>query len=83
MAASSTTSTHSARVNTGKTANLTPEMALEILQATIHKCLEAGIDVKITTFYGTVAGNSIAIILDGVDLVDGKLLPAIASNEES
>lgn len=80
MAANSASSAESGKSNTSKTGNLTPEMALEILATAIIKCREAGIDARMAPFFGNNAGNSVAIILAGVDLVDGRLLPVTASN---
>lgn len=56
-------------------------MALEILQQAVLNCQHSGIDARVSQLYGTNAGNSVIIVLANVDLVDGSLLPAIASND--
>ena len=60
------------RTSTRKTAKLTPEQSLEILQQSVINCQHSGIDAKCTTFYqhGT---KSVIIVLANTELVAGNI----------
>jgi hypothetical protein len=75
MAEDLTSSAQSEKTNTGKTKNLTPDQALEILQQAALNCQHAGIDVKITTLYKDGV-KSVVIILGSVAINVGKLVLA-------
>lgn len=72
MAENSKSSAPKGKRSTSKTKSLTPDQALEILQAAINKCEECGIDVKVSPFFGQ-EGNTVVVILTGVRIIDQLL----------
>lgn len=68
------------RSNMSKTNSLTLEQNIEILQEAIRRCQAAGIDIKVSPFYGG-GRRSTVLIIDNV-ILDGNNLKIveIASN---
>lgn len=77
MEASSQSSTASGKRRTTKTAPLTPEQALEILQQAVRECMQAGIKAGVSQLVHAGAQNTI-IVLEGVDFVNGNFVLASA-----
>jgi hypothetical protein len=68
------------RSNMSKTNSLTPEQNLQILQEAIRRCQLAGIDIRVSPFYGG-GRKSTVLIIDNVILEDNSLkIIEIASN---
>lgn len=81
MAENSIPSAKSAKRNTGKTGNLTPELALEILQEAVRRCELAGIQANVAPFYSS-GQRSVVIVLADVELVDGNFVLANARKDQ-
>jgi hypothetical protein len=58
--------------NTGKTGKQTAEQNLEILQEAIRRCQIAGIDIRVSPFYGGKY-QSVVLVIDNV-ILDGNNL---------
>ena len=79
MVARSTDSPQSGKAHTTRTAKLTPEMALEILEAAILKCQEAGITSGISNAYK--AGVVFAVVvLEGCEVNAGHIGLVVSAN---
>jgi hypothetical protein len=73
MVANSETSTQSEKASTKNGAKITPNEALQILQAAAQTCQQVGLTVRIVPIFDQ--GRRItAIVLEGTELVDGMLI---------
>ena len=80
MVESSETSTRKGKRNTKSTAGLTPDEALQILQAAAANCQQAGLSVRLAPIYEGGA-RMVAIVVTGVELQDGMLVTSTGNKE--
>ena len=72
MEAASMPSMGIGKKNTGKIANLTPGMALEILQDCIRRCQDIGVSVRISARVSDNGKKFAIIVLENVEIKSGK-----------
>lgn len=81
MVESSETSPKSGKRSTKQTAKLTPDEALQILQAAAANCQQAGISVRLAPIYeGGV--RMVAIVVAGAELINGNLVTSTGKGAE-
>ena len=73
MVEPSENSTVKGRRNTGKTAKVTQEEALEILQSSLKMCQEAGIEVQIVPTFYAGGFQYVGALLANVQFINGNL----------
>jgi hypothetical protein len=54
----------------------TPKQALEQLQMAVINCRRSGIGIRVAPYYGADEREKMILVLAGVKLVDGRLVPA-------
>ena len=81
MAENSENSASSEKVRTRKTANLTADQALEILQASLIQCQRSGLHVQLAPLY-LDGERRVAVVIADCELRDGHLMMANAGNGE-
>jgi len=74
-AVNSTNSAKRVKRSTSKTSSLTPAQTLEILQDALRYCQLAGLSVELAN---SDDGNGTALIMRGVELIDGNLRMMVA-----
>ena len=82
MAENSENSASSEKVRTRKTASLTADQSLEILQASLIQCQRSGLHVQLAPVYYPDGERRVAVIIADCELRDGHLMMANAGNGE-
>ena len=64
----------SGKPHTSKTASLTADQSLQILQQAVINCQQAGIEIKVATMHP--GDNALMLVFEGVVLADNRFILA-------